>query len=166
MKSKSFLILFFLVLVLGCETRKDNMPDQMLSGKPSGKMIIYQMLPRLFGNQVMVNKPFGTLEENGVGKFNDINENALKGLKRLGITHIWYTGIIEHAQLTDYSSMGIKGDDPDVVKGRAGSPYAIKDYYDVDPDLAESVPDRMKEFEALIERTHGNGLNVIIQRGQ
>ena len=125
-------------------------------------MIVYQLLPRLFGNKKNVNKYYGTLEENGVGKFNDINNNALKEIKAMGVSHVWYTGIIEHALLSDYTQYGIPLDDADVVKGRAGSPYAIKDYYDVDPDLAVNVPDRMKEFEQLVSRTHAAGLRVII----
>ena len=125
-------------------------------------MIMYQLLPRLFGNKKNVNKYYGTLEENGVGKFNDINNNALKEIKAMGVSHVWYTGIIEHALLSDYTRYGIPLDDADVVKGRAGSPYAIKDYYDVDPDLAVNVPERMKEFEQLVSRTHAAGLKVII----
>lgn len=128
----------------------------------SGKLVIYQMMTRLFGNKSVTNKTYGTKEENGVGKFNDINDAALRGIKDLGITHIWYTGILEHATLTDYTSFGISMDDADVVKGRAGSPYAIKDYYDVDPDLAMDVRQRMTEFEDLIDRTHAQGLKVII----
>jgi glycosidase len=120
------------------------------------------MMTRLFGNRKLVNKPSGTIEENGVGKFNDINDQALTSLKDLGITHVWYTGVLEHAVLTDYTKFGIPLDDADVVKGRAGSPYAIKDYYDVNPDLAVNVPKRMKEFEQLIDRTHRKGLKVII----
>ncbi len=126
------------------------------------KLIIYQVLPRLFGNTNTTNKFYGSVTENGCGKFNDINKTALTAIKDMGFTHIWYTGIIEHATMTDYSADGIKPDDPDVVKGRAGSPYAIKDYYDVDADLAVDVPNRMTEFEALIERTHQQGLKVII----
>lgn len=134
----------------------------MVTENESKKMVVYQMMTRLFGNKVTINKPYGTLSENGVGKFNDVNGAALRSLKELGITHVWYTGVIEHAVLTDYSTYGIALDDADVVKGRAGSPYAIKDYYDVNPDLAVNVPDRMKEFEQLIERTHVNGLKVLI----
>ncbi len=128
----------------------------------SHKLIIYQVLPRLFGNTVTTNKFYGSIEENGVGKFNDINNKALLEIKTMGFTHVWFTGIIEHATMTDYSAYGIESDDPDVVKGRAGSPYAIKDYYDVAPDLAVDVPNRMDEFEALISRTHQYGLKVII----
>lgn len=128
----------------------------------SGKLVIYQMMTRLFGNKNSTNKTFGTRDENGVGKFSDINDKALEGIKSLGITHVWYTGIVEHALLTDYSAQGIPVDDPDVVKGIAGSPYAIKDYYDVNPDLASNVAERMKEFEQLVSRTHDHGLSVII----
>jgi glycosidase len=129
---------------------------------PDNKLIIYQLLPRLFGNTNTTNKYYGSIEENGCGKLNDITDKALGGIKNLGITHIFYTGVIEHATMTDYTKFGIKADDPDVVKGRAGSPYAIKDYYDVDPDLAVDPNQRMAEFEALIKRTHDAGLKVII----
>lgn len=124
--------------------------------------VIYQIFTRLFGNTNTTNKPWGTKEENGVGKFNDITDKALSEIQKMGITHVWYTGVIEHALLSDYREFGIPLDDADVVKGRAGSPYAIKDYYDVNPDLAESVRDRMKEFEALVKRTHTSDLKVII----
>jgi glycosidase len=133
-----------------------------MSSSIKHKLIIYQLLPRLFGNTNTSNKFYGAIEENGCGKFNDITETALTQIKGMGFTHIWYTGIIEHATMTNYSAHGVKPDDPDVVKGRAGSPYAIKDYYDVDPDLAVDVPNRMAEFEALVERTHLQELKVII----
>ncbi|WP_205503926.1 alpha-amylase family glycosyl hydrolase [Rufibacter psychrotolerans] len=126
------------------------------------KLVIYQMMTRLFGNKKALNKTYGTLQENGVGKFNDITDKALQEIKKLGATHVWYTGVIEHALMTDYSKFGVHLDDADVVKGRAGSPYAIKDYYDVNPDLAVDVRNRMKEFEALVQRTHNNGLKMII----
>jgi glycosidase len=130
--------------------------------QPDNKLIIYQLLPRLFGNTKTLNKTYGSIEENGTGKFNDISDKALQEIKNMGFTHVWFTGVIEHATMTDYSQYGIKPDDPDVVKGRAGSPYAIKDYYDVDPDLAVDVKNRMREYEALINRTHANGLKVIM----
>src|ERR1700712_2799046 len=129
---------------------------------PNHKLIIYQLLPRLYGNTKTVNKTYGSIDENGVGKFNDINDKALQEIKKMGFTHVWFTGVIEHATMTDYSAFGIKPDDPDVVKGRAGSPFAIKDYYDVDPDLAVDVKNRVGEFEGLLARTHSNGLRAII----
>jgi len=126
------------------------------------KFVVYQVLPRLFGNFNSSNKHKGTIEENGCGKFNSFTVNALSEIKSLGVTHIWYTGVIEHASQTDYSSFGIANDHPAIVKGIAGSPYAIKDYYDVDPDLAENVENRMAEFEDLVTRTHKAKLKVII----
>jgi glycosidase len=126
------------------------------------KFVIYQVLPRLFGNTNTTNKQNGTISENGCGKFNSFTTKALREIKSLGITHVWYTGIIEHATQTDYSAFGIQKDHPGVVKGKAGSAYAIKDYYDVDPDLAENVENRMAEFEALVARTHQTGMKVII----
>lgn len=120
------------------------------------------MLPRLFGNTTEKCVPNGDITENGVGKLADITPKALKEIKKLGCTHVWYTGVIEHATCTDYSTHGITPDNPNVVKGKAGSPYAIKDYYDIDPDLATDVEARMQEFETLIARTHENGLRAII----
>ncbi|WP_159467218.1 alpha-amylase family protein [Dyadobacter sp. 3J3] len=126
------------------------------------KHIFYQIFTRLFDNQNTTNKIYGTISENGSGKFNDITATALESIKKFGITHVWYTGIIEHATLTDYSEFGIKTDHPLIVKGMAGSPYAVKDYYDVDPDLAVDVKNRMQEFEDLVKRTHHSDLKVII----
>jgi glycosidase len=126
------------------------------------KIMIYQALPRLFGNKTKKLVPHGSIEKNGCGKFNDFTTKALEEIKNLGITHIWYTGILEHATQTDYSKYGIAKDHPAIVKGKAGSPYAIKDFYDVDPDLAEDVPNRMAEFQDLVSRTHNAGLKVII----
>jgi glycosidase len=159
---KSILLFFSMAILLSCSSPKEKIPDTPAMPGKSQKMVIYQLMTRLFGNANTTNKPYGTMEENGVGKMNDINEAALKGIKELGVTHVWYTGIIEHALLTDYTQFGISLDDADVVKGRAGSPYAIKDYYDVNPDLAVSVKDRMKEFEQLIARTHAQDLKLII----
>ena len=120
------------------------------------------MLPRLFANRNQNCVPNGTIEQNGSGKMNDITSKVLRKIKDLGITHIWYTGIIEHSVQTDYSRYGIARDNKHVVKGKAGSPYAIKDYYDVDPDIAVDVNRRMEEFEALLVRTHDTGMRVIV----
>lgn len=124
--------------------------------------VIYQLLPRLYTNFCNSPRPGAPLTVNGSGKLNDINENVLAMIRDLGVTHVWYTGIIEHAHDADYTRYGIPRHNPHVIKGRAGSPYAITDYYDVDPDLAIDVPRRMDEFEALVQRTHRAGLKVII----
>lgn len=126
------------------------------------KFIIYQVLPRLFGNFNTTRKYNGTKDENGCGKFSSFTPKALQAIKDFGATHIWYTGILEHATKTDYTAYGILKDHDGIVKGNAGSPYAIKDYYDVDPDLADVVTNRMAEFEAMVERTHQAGLKAII----
>jgi glycosidase len=126
------------------------------------KYVVYQVFTRLFGNKKTTNKPWGTIEENGVGKFNDFTDTALQEIKKLGVTHIWYTGVPHHDVIRDYTKYGISNDDPDVVKGRAGSPYAVKDYYNVNPDLAVDPAKRLEEFEALISRTHKQRLKVII----
>ncbi len=130
--------------------------------RKNNKAVIYQLFPRLFTNTNPSNICNGTMEQNGVGKMNDINALVLQSIKNLGATHIWYTGVIEHATKTDYTKYGIQSSNPHVVKGNAGSPYAIRDYYDIDPDIAVDVPNRMMEFENLVERTHHEGLKAII----
>ncbi|AZQ10456.1 Alpha-amylase precursor [Shewanella khirikhana] len=145
-------------LELNSDISAATAPDSLQTPAP----LIYQLLPRVFGNQNLTNKPWGSIEENGSGKFADINDSVLADIADLGVTHVWYTGVLHHASLTDYSAYGIDKDDADVVKGIAGSPYAIRDYYNVNPDLALDPAKRLDEFKALIERTHAAGLKVII----
>ncbi|MGI6718454.1 MAG: alpha-amylase family glycosyl hydrolase [Bacteroidales bacterium] len=123
---------------------------------------IYQLFPRIFGNTNNNNKKWGSISENGCGKFDDINNYAINSIKDLGFTHIWLTGILMHSTTTDYTKHNIPNNNPLVVKGVAGSPYAIKNYYDVDPDLANKVNNRINEFENLVDRIHKNGLKAII----
>ncbi len=168
MKKQHLLTVLLLLLVItACkdeskseEVLKAN--KQEIKEQMKKKEVVYQVFTRLFGNTNTTNKPWGTLEENGVGKFNDFTYKALAEIKDLGVTHIWYTGVPHHDVITDYTKYGISNDDPDVVKGRAGSPYAVKDYYNVNPDLAENVDNRLQEFEALIDRTHKAGMKVLI----
>ena len=126
------------------------------------KVIIYQIFTRLFGNRVEDCRKGGTLAENGCGKMNDFDAATLRRIKSLGITHVWYTGVIRHATVTDYSVHGIPRQHSGRGEGKAGSPYAITDYYDIDPDIAVDVDKRMSEFEALVKRTHKAGMKVII----
>ncbi|MBA4318451.1 MAG: alpha-amylase [Flavobacterium sp.] len=150
------------LLATACKTsaiKMDTVKKEITSDK---KIVVYQVFTRLFGNKNTTNKPWGTIEENGVGKFNDFTDKALNEIKDLGVTYVWYTGVPHHALVRDYTSIGISNDDPEVVKGRAGSPYAVKDYYNVNPDLAVNPANRLQEFEALIARTHKAGLKVII----
>ncbi len=152
-------LFFCLCLVLtACKKEKEEMKIE----QSSKKKVVYQVFTRLFGNTNTSNKPWGTIDENGVGKFSDFSEKALKEIKDLGITHIWYTGVPHHDVITDYSDYDISNDDPDIVKGRAGSPYAVKDYYNVNPDLAIDPEKRLEEFQALIARTHNAGLKLLI----
>lgn len=150
------------IVIVACAPGKEPLKPVNNMPRHPEKLVIYQMMTRLFGNKSTTNKFYGTKDENGVGKFSDINDAALKGIRDLGVTDVWYTGVLEHASLTDYTAYGIPLDDADVVKGIAGSPYAIRDYYDVDPDLAVDVRARMREFEELVARTHDHGLRVIM----
>ena len=128
----------------------------------NNKIIIYQIFTRLYGNRCTARVPNGSIEQNGCGKLNGFTPKVLKQIREMGVSHVWYTGIIRHATTTDYTRYGLPRQHPAVVKGRAGSPYAIVDYYDVDPDLAEDVDQRMQEFERLVSRTHRAGLKVVI----
>ncbi len=162
-KSYKYLSLLVLLICYGCnEDNKIKSDQSMIEEKETQKKVVYQVFTRLFGNTKTTNKPWGTIEENGVGKFADFTDKALQEIKDLGVTHIWYTGVPHHNVITDYTKYGISSDDPDVVKGRAGSPYAVKDYYNVNPDLAVNPENRLEEFKALIERTHKAGLKVIM----
>lgn len=157
------LLLSSTLVVQGCSDDNESTQAKTVVNKTEPvKPVVYQVFTRLFGNTQTANIPWGTKEQNGVGKFADFNDAALKGIKELGTTHVWYTGVLHHALVGDYTEYGISQDDPDVVKGRAGSPYAIKDYYDVNPDLAVNVTNRLEEFSALIERTHDHDMKVII----
>ncbi|WP_460217753.1 alpha-amylase family glycosyl hydrolase [Psychroserpens sp. MEBiC05023] len=160
---KLFVLTMTLVSFFGCKNEDKTIRKPSKSTiELKQKKVVYQVFTRLFGNTNTTNTPWGSLDENGVGKFNDFTDKALKEIKDLGVTHIWYTGVPHHDVITDYTEYGIPNDDPDIVKGRAGSPYAVKDYYNVNPDLAENVDNRLQEFEALIERSHKAGLKVII----
>jgi glycosidase len=131
-------------------------------GSDKSRIRVYQLFVRLFGNTKETRKQNGTLAENGVGRFADINDAALNSLQQMGFTHIWLTGVLQQATATDYSEFGQPADDTDLLKGLAGSPYAIKDYFDVCPDYAQNPADRLKEFERLVERLHAHGLKAII----
>lgn len=122
--------------------------------------VIYQALPRLFGNTDETRKINGTMAENGCGKFAHFNDRALEELKRFGITHLWLTGVLEQASGTDYP--GRPADPADILKGVAGSPYAIRDYFDVCPDYAMDPEKRLEEFQALVARCREHGIDVII----
>ncbi len=144
-------------LMVSCSP-KPTLPVEKKVEKP----VIYQVMTRLFGNDSLNNIYNGSITENGVGKFNDFTATALDSIHALGANYIWYTGVIAHASKTDYSAYGIPANHPGTVKGNAGSPYAIRDYYDVAPDLATNIDNRMNEFEELIKRTHESGMKVII----
>lgn len=159
-KKYSIVSVFILAIVIAYSTEKVS--EKKMTQERNKKKVVYQVFTRLFGNTNTTNKPWGSIEENGVGKFNDFTDKALSEIKKLGVTHIWYTGVPHHDVIRNYTKYGISNDDPDVVKGRAGSPYAVKDYYNVNPDLAENVANRLQEFEALIKRSHENDLKVII----
>ena len=163
MKSLQYIFIGLMMFGQSCNQKKKVVKvttnEEMVIKK---KEVVYQVFTRLFGNTNTTNKPWGTIEENGVGKFNGFTAKALKEIKDLGVTHIWFTGVPHHGVIRDYTTFGISNDDPDVVKGRAGSPYAVKDYYNVNPDLAENVKHRLEEFQDLIKRTHEAGLKVII----
>ena len=131
-------------------------------GHDAARPRIYQLVVRLFGNVNETRQPNGTLAVNGVGKFGDINDAALAALQKLGFSHVWLTGVLQQATGTDYTDIGQPVDDPDLLKGVAGSPYAIKDYFDVSPDYAVDPKKRLAEFKALLDRLHQHQLKALI----
>jgi len=162
MKKTILLLALGFSIVSVAQNSKSTTMSENTKDTKQGKKVVYQVFTRLFGNKNTTNKPWGTIAENGVGTFDDFTDKALTEIKDLGVTHIWYTGVPHHALVNDYTAIGISNDDPEVVKGRAGSPYAVKDYYNVNPDLAVNPAKRLEEFEDLIKRTHKNGLKLII----
>jgi glycosidase len=162
LKKISIMSSVILLTTISCQQKETTDPLEKMETEHAHKTVVYQVFTRLFGNTNTTNKLWGTIDENGVGKFNDFTDKALQEIRDLGVTHIWYTGVPHHALINDYTAFGISNDDPDVVKGRAGSPYAVKDYYNVNPDLAVDPAKRLEEFEALIARTHNNGLKLLI----
>jgi glycosidase len=150
------------LLTAACKTKDLKMNAEKKETTTEKKIVVYQVFTRLFGNKNTNNKPWGTIEENGVGKFNDFTDKALREISDLGVNYIWYTGVPHHALIRDYTTLGVSNDDPDVVKGRAGSPYAVKDYYNVNPDLAVNPVNRLQEFDSLVARTHKAGLKLLI----
>jgi glycosidase len=123
---------------------------------------IYQIFTRLFRNDDGKNIANGSIQDNGCSKFNHFDKNAITAIKEMGFTHVWLTGVIRHACTTSYPAYQIEADYAPIVKGKAGSPYAIKDYFDVAPDLAENIPNRMQEFKLMLERFHTHDLKIII----
>ncbi|MGB1131249.1 MAG: alpha-amylase family glycosyl hydrolase, partial [Haloferula sp.] len=134
--------------------------SQEVVGQDGGRPVVYQVMPRLFGNTNETRKVNGTMAENGCGKFSDFNEKALDEIRKMGFTHLWLTGVIEQASSTSYP--GRPADPPDILKGKAGSPYAIRDYFDVCPDYAEEPSRRLEEFQSLLMRCEKHGLKVVI----
>ena len=126
------------------------------------RLIVYQVFPRILTNTNSNNVVDGTLEQNGSGHLADYTPKLLRSIKSLGVNCIWLTGVIEHATKSDFTAFDIPLDNANVVKGEAGSPYAIKDYYDIDPALAVDVNNRMGEFQECVERIHKEGMRVII----
>lgn len=145
--------------------QRSNKPTEIMIDTALGsheRLIIYQFFPRILTNNNPSPKAWGTLEENGCGKFNHLTGKVLRGIKELGVNTLWLTGVIEHATKSDFTSAGIPKDHPAIVKGEAGSPYAIKDYYDVNPALAVDIDSRLEEFKRAVKRIHKEGLKVII----
>ncbi len=147
------------LLLASCTSQSQGAKSEV---SQDNKIVIYQMMTRIFGNDNTTNAFNGTREQNGCGKMSDITPEALQSIKRLGANYVWYTGILQHATKTDWSAYGLPQQSAAVVKGNAGSPYAIADYYAVSADLADDVNNRIQEFEALVQRTHEAGLKVVM----
>lgn len=147
------------LLLASCTSQSQGAKSEV---SQDNKIVIYQMMTRIFGNDNTTNAFNGTREQNGCGKMSDITPEALLSIKRLGANYVWYTGILQHATKTDWSAYGLPQQSAAVVKGNAGSPYAIADYYAVSADLADDVNNRNQEFEALVQRTHEAGLKVVM----
>lgn len=126
----------------------------------TSNLVLYQLFPRLFGNRVPDPVPHGTRTRNGCGTFADIDDPTLASLRDLGCTHLWLLGVLRHATGTPHP--GLPADDPDLLKGVAGSPFAVRDLFDVCPDLATDPDRRLQEFQSLVQRAHRHDLRILI----
>ncbi len=160
LRFKSFTVLF--LACLGLSSQLNSQSPMSSQSHTSSKFVVYQMMFHLWGNTNTNLIRNGSAQQNGVTKFKDVSTKALKVLKSKGITHVYATGLIEHATMEDFTAYGSHLDHPSVVKGRAGSPFAIKDYYDVNPFLADNPAKRMDEFKAMLARFHDSGIKLVI----
>jgi glycosidase len=156
------LVAALLAAATGCGPERTDESSNRTTEEVDRRPVVYQLVVRYFGNTKGTNAYNGDLVTNGVGKFAHINDAALESLSDLGVTHIWLTGVLQHATNTDYSHIGQPPDDPDVLKGKAGSFFAVRDYFDVSPDYALDPARRMEEFEALVDRIHDHDMKVMI----
>jgi glycosidase len=146
----------------GCDEPHKSPTYELPPAADAPRPVIYQLVVRLFGNTSGTNAWNGDLATNGVGKFEDVSAAAIAGLAELGVTHVWLTGVPQQATHTDWSQFGQPPDDPDVLKGLAGSFYAVRDWFDVCPDYAVDPAERMAELQALVGRLHGAGMKVLL----
>ncbi len=156
------MVIFGVGVVSGCggEDSRSEEPPAVVDDEM--RPVVYQLAVRLFGNTKGTNEWNGDIVTNGVGKFAHIDETAIREIRDLGATHIWLTGVLQQATHTDYSHIGEPADDPDILKGKAGSFYAVRDYFDVSPDYALDPERRLQEFEQLVERIHDADMKVVI----
>ncbi len=89
--------------------------------------VIYEIYPRAFSQQ---------------GNFNAITAR-LDELKDLGVTILWLMPIHPIGQ--------------EKKKGTIGSPYAVRDYYGINPDYGTA-----DDLKRLVREAHARGLKVII----
>ena len=89
--------------------------------------VVYEIYPRAFSQQ---------------GNFNGITAR-LDDLKSLGVTIIWLMPIHPIGQ--------------EKKKGTIGSPYAVRDYYGINPDYGTK-----EDLKRLIAEAHQRGMKVII----
>ena len=159
---KNIVLSAALLAALACTSCATKPTPTADADATQGKIVIYQMMVRVFGNDNTTNIYNGTREQNGCGRMSDITPEALQSIRRLGCNYVWYTGILQQATKPDWSQYGLPRQTAAVVKGNAGSPYAICDYYAVSADIADDVNHRTEEFEALVKRSHDAGLKVVM----
>ncbi len=133
--------------------------DLIIKGEDNEKLVIktprkLTKFSKINSNVVIYELPVRTYlakgaHEENTGKLSYLTIEVLKEIKELGVDYIWIAGILENANP--------KIVDPDVVKGDAGSFYAIYDNWDISSQVGN-----LDEFDALIERAHSIGLRVLI----
>src|SRR5438874_1699139 len=131
-------LFFFVALVITLFSG----PDLSLAQRPAGDVsklparssrpwvrdgVIYQIFPRAFSAE---------------GNFNGVTKQ-LDRLKELGVTILWLMPIHPIGQ--------------EKKKGTIGSPYAVRDYYGINPDYGTK-----EDLKKLIAESHRRGMKVIV----
>lgn len=121
------MILATLAVACGSKDDKKQEGAETLPPPPKDQLVIYEVFVRNFSPE---------------GSFRGVIA-GLDSLKSLGVNTLW---------LMPIHPVGVKN-----RKGEYGSPYSIRDFYDVNPEFGTK-----EDFKALVDAVHAKGMYIII----